>query len=200
MLKFPNLAAATGLALALSAGTALAAGDAANGEKVFKRCAACHTVGEDAKHRVGPHLNDIIGRTAGSSEGFKYSKAMVEAGAGGTVWDEETLDAYLADPRGYIKGNRMSFAGLRKDSEPTLSPTCAASPRTRRLRRRRQPSPRPPLNPRRNRRQRQRMRRRRRGRSTASSISAVLLRPRRSPPGTSTCAPTAPACRPAAAR
>jgi cytochrome c len=117
MLKFPKLAAAAGLTLALGAGTALAEGDAANGEKVFKRCAACHTVGEDAKHRLGPHLNGIIGRTAGATDGFKYSKAMVEAGAAGTVWNEDTLDAYLADPRGYIKGNRMSFAGLRKDSE-----------------------------------------------------------------------------------
>lgn len=117
MSKFPDLVAAAGIVLILSAGTAWATGDAANGEKVFKRCAACHTVGEDAKHRVGPHLNDIVGRSAGSAEGFKYSKAMDEAGAGGVVWDEGTLDAYLADPRGYIKGNRMSFAGLRKDSE-----------------------------------------------------------------------------------
>lgn len=117
MSKFPELAAAAGLALVLSTGSALASGDAANGEKVFKRCAACHTVGEDAKHRVGPQLNDIIGRIAGTAEGFKYSKAMVEAGAGGMAWNEDNLDAYLADPRGYIKGNRMSFAGLRKDDE-----------------------------------------------------------------------------------
>jgi cytochrome c len=117
MSKFPDLVAAAGIVLTLSAGTAWAAGDAANGEKVFKRCAACHTAGEDAKHRVGPHLNDIVGRSAGSAEGFKYSKAMAEAGAGGLVWNEDTLGAYLADPKGYIKGNRMSFAGLRKDDE-----------------------------------------------------------------------------------
>lgn len=117
MSKFPEFAAAAGLAFFFASGAAWATGDAASGEKVFKRCAACHTVGEDAKHRVGPHLNDVIGRPAGSAEGFKYSKAMVDAGAGGTVWNEDTLDAYLADPRGYIKGNRMSFAGLRKEDE-----------------------------------------------------------------------------------
>jgi len=117
MSKFLKLAAAAGLALALPAAPAWAEGDAASGEKVFKRCAACHAVGEDAKHKVGPHLNEVIGRAAGAAEGFKYSKAMIEAGAGGAAWSDETLDAYLADPKGYIKGNRMSFAGLRKESE-----------------------------------------------------------------------------------
>ncbi|MGF1629365.1 MAG: c-type cytochrome [Kiloniellaceae bacterium] len=117
MSKLLKLAAAAGLALAFPAASAWAAGDAASGEKVFKRCAACHAVGEDAKHKVGPHLNDVMARAAGGSEGFKYSKAMIDAGAAGTAWSDETLDAYLADPKGYIKGNRMSFAGLRKESE-----------------------------------------------------------------------------------
>jgi cytochrome c len=117
MSKFLEFAAAAALALAVSAASAWAAGDAASGEKLFKRCAACHAVGEDAKNKVGPQLNDVIGRAAGTAEGFKYSKAMAEAGEGGTVWNEATLDAYLADPKGYIKGNRMSFAGLRKDGE-----------------------------------------------------------------------------------
>ncbi|HMA15568.1 MAG TPA: c-type cytochrome [Kiloniellaceae bacterium] len=117
MSKFPEIATAAGLALALSAAPALAEGDAASGEKIFKRCAACHAVGDEAKHKVGPHLNEVVGRAAGGAEGFKYSKAMAEAGAAGTVWSDETLDAYLADPKGYIKGNRMSFAGLRKEDE-----------------------------------------------------------------------------------
>jgi S-disulfanyl-L-cysteine oxidoreductase SoxD len=117
MSKFPEIAAAAGLALALFAAPAVAAGDAANGEKIFKRCAACHAVGDEAKHKVGPHLNEVVGRPAGGAEGFKYSKAMAEAGAAGTVWSDKTLDAYLADPKGYIKGNRMSFAGLRKEDE-----------------------------------------------------------------------------------
>src|SRR3546814_8143092 len=78
---------------------------------------SCHAVGEDAKNKVGPQLNGVVGRAAGTVEGFKYSKAMAAAGAGGLVWSAAALDAYLADPKGYIKGNRMSFAGLRKEAE-----------------------------------------------------------------------------------
>ncbi len=105
------------LALALLGTPALADGDAAKGEKVFKKCAACHTVGEGAAHKVGPHLNDVFGRTAGGLHDYKYSKAMIDAGAGGLVWNEETLATYLADPKGAIKGNKMAFAGLKKADE-----------------------------------------------------------------------------------
>lgn len=102
----------------LAAAPALAQDDlAAEGEQVFKRCAACHQVGPEAKNRVGPELNGIIGRTAGTLEGFSYSKAMVEAGAGGLVWDEETLDAYLANPKGMVKGTKMAFAGLKSEED-----------------------------------------------------------------------------------
>jgi cytochrome c len=87
------------------------------GEKVFKRCAACHMVGPDAKNRVGPELNGVIGRTAGTLEGFSYSDAMVEAGAGGLVWNAETLHSYLADPKAMVKGTKMAFAGLRKPED-----------------------------------------------------------------------------------
>lgn len=100
------------------AGTASAQDElVAKGEKVFRRCAACHTIGPDAKNRVGPELNGLIGRTAGSLEGYSYSDAMVEAGAGGMVWNEETLHTYLADPRGAVKGTKMAFAGLKKPDE-----------------------------------------------------------------------------------
>ncbi|GAB4372781.1 MAG: hypothetical protein Kow00114_34440 [Kiloniellaceae bacterium] len=117
MSKFLKLATAATLALVIPAAAASAAGDPANGEKVFKKCAACHAVGEGAKNKVGPELNELIGRTAGGLDGFKYSKAMAEAGAGGLVWDDETLHAYLENPKGFIKGNRMSFAGLKKEDE-----------------------------------------------------------------------------------
>mgnify|MGYP000444830855 CR=1 FL=1 len=93
------------------------AGDAAKGEKVFKKCAACHAVGEGAKNKVGLELNDILGRTAGSLEDFKYSNAMIEAGNGGLVWDEATLATYLAKPKDMIKGTKMAFAGLKKQEE-----------------------------------------------------------------------------------
>ena len=90
--------------------------DAAAGAKVFARCKACHTV-EDDKNKVGPSLNGVVGRTAGTHEGFKYSKAMQEAGANGMVWDDANLTAYLKDPKGFIKGNKMAFPGLKKEDE-----------------------------------------------------------------------------------
>ena len=89
----------------------------AAGEKVFKKCAACHKIGEGAKNGTGPLLNGVIGHPAGSIDGFRYSKAMLEAGEGGLVWPPETLAEYLADPRGYIPKNKMSFAGLKKQEE-----------------------------------------------------------------------------------
>ncbi|WGW03811.1 c-type cytochrome [Tropicibacter oceani] len=97
--------------------TAVAALDAdlvAKGENVFKKCKACHQVGDGAKHRTGPELNGIYGRAIGGAEGFKYSKTMAEMGG---VWNEETLHAFLADPRGYVKGTKMSFAGLKSDED-----------------------------------------------------------------------------------
>ncbi|WP_245837833.1 c-type cytochrome [Tropicimonas sediminicola] len=86
----------------------------AAGEKVFKKCQACHQVGEGAVNKVGPTLNGIVGRAAGAGEGFKYSKVMAGAGADGLVWTDETLTEYLTNPKAYLKGNRMSFAGLKK--------------------------------------------------------------------------------------
>jgi cytochrome c len=100
----------------LGAGAALAQ-DAAMGESIFKRCAACHAVGEGAANRSGPVLNDIFGRKAGSQEGYRYSEAMVEAGEGGLTWTPETLAAFLAAPRDYLKGTKMSFPGLKKPEE-----------------------------------------------------------------------------------
>lgn len=87
------------------------------GAKVFKKCKACHKVGEGARNGTGPVLNGIWGRTAGSYEGFKYSNVMADAGGGGLTWDAETLAGYLENPRKYLKGNRMSFAGLRKEGD-----------------------------------------------------------------------------------
>ncbi len=89
----------------------------AEGEKVFRKCQACHQVGEGAKNRVGPQLNSVLGRTAGSIDDFRYSNPMSAAGEDGLAWTDETLAQYLADPRKYIKGTRMSFAGLRSQDE-----------------------------------------------------------------------------------
>jgi len=102
------------LGFGLSVTPALAAGDVAAGEKVFKKCKACHVVDAE-KHKTGPHLVNIMGRTAGSADGFKkYSDAMKSSGI---VWNEETLDAYLENPKAYVKGTRMAFAGLRKEED-----------------------------------------------------------------------------------
>lgn len=98
-----------------SAGHCLAQ-DAAAGEQVFAKCKACHVADADT-NKIGPSLKGVVGRTAGTHEGFKYSKAMTEAGEKGTVWDDETLTAYLRDPKGYIKGNKMAFVGLKKDED-----------------------------------------------------------------------------------
>ena len=89
----------------------------AKGAKVFKKCKACHKVGEGAKNSTGPILNGIFGATAGMVEGFKYSKPMLAAGEDGLVWDEEALAAFLTKPRKFMKGTKMSFAGLRKERD-----------------------------------------------------------------------------------
>ena len=90
-------------------------GDVAEGEKVFRKCAACHTV-EEAKNKVGPTLIGVIGRQPGTVGDFKYSKGMVEFGEG-KVWDDALLAEYLENPRKVVKGTRMAFAGLKKPEE-----------------------------------------------------------------------------------
>ena len=106
-----------GLALAVtgSANFAFAepVGDVDAGQKQFRRCASCHMVGPDAKDRVGPALTSIVGAPIAGSPDFRYSNAFRDAGADGQVWDFAALDAFLANPRGYIRGNRMSFSGIR---------------------------------------------------------------------------------------
>ena len=102
------------LALSLILGAAPAvANDVASGEKVFKRCKACHYADKE-KNKTGPYLVNVIDRKAGSIEGYKYSKAMA---ASGLVWDEATLTAYLKAPKKFLKGTKMAFAGLKKDAD-----------------------------------------------------------------------------------
>lgn len=90
---------------------------AAAGEKVFKKCQACHQVGGDAKNKTGPILNGIVGAPAGAVDGFRYSKALEAAAGEGLVWTDEELAAFLAKPRDYMKGTKMSFNGLRKEDD-----------------------------------------------------------------------------------
>eukprot|EP01026_Neomeris_dumetosa_P000330 TRINITY_DN10082_c0_g1_i2.p1 TRINITY_DN10082_c0_g1~~TRINITY_DN10082_c0_g1_i2.p1 ORF type:complete len:179 (+),score=29.23 TRINITY_DN10082_c0_g1_i2:506-1042(+) len=91
----------------------VSAADAEAGEKVFRKCKACHVVDKE-QNRVGPHLVGIVGRQSASVDGFKYSDAMKSADI---VWTEENIDAYLEKPKDFIKGNRMAFAGLRKEED-----------------------------------------------------------------------------------
>ena len=87
--------------------------DSVQGPAVFKKCQSCHQVGEDAKNRVGPQLNNIFGRSAGGLAGAKYSKSMIDAGEGGLVWSAETLDTFLENPKSLVAKTRMSFRGLK---------------------------------------------------------------------------------------
>ncbi|WP_018236368.1 cytochrome c family protein [Ensifer sp. BR816] len=91
-------------------------GDAEAGATVFKKCATCHVIDKD-QNKVGPSLMGVLGRTAGTHADFKYSKAMIEAGKEGLVWDEAALHEYLRDPKAKIKGTKMVFPGLKKDEE-----------------------------------------------------------------------------------
>lgn len=84
------------------------------GAILYKRCRACHTLGEGERHKVGPNLWNVMGQTAGAREDFNYSAAMSRSAI---VWTDETLSAYLEKPSQYIPGNRMSFVGLRKPED-----------------------------------------------------------------------------------
>jgi len=87
-------------------------GDRERGEVLFETCARCHEVGRDAQDAIGPHLNGIFGRRAGSVEGFGYSEGLARMGADGVVWTLETLDVYIENPRAFVSRTRMDFPGL----------------------------------------------------------------------------------------
>ncbi len=105
----------------LCANLAYAAGDAAKGKRVFKKCTTCHNIAKN-KHKVGPTLVGIIGRPAatavdGKGKAFKYSKGMKKAGADGVVWTPENLEKFLTKPKGFVPKTKMAFGGLKKTGD-----------------------------------------------------------------------------------
>lgn len=89
----------------------MAGGEPAKGERIYARCMGCHAID---RNRTGPRHAGLLGRAAGSLPDFDYSKAMRESGL---VWDEITLDRFLADPRGVVPGTKMGFAGVKDPAE-----------------------------------------------------------------------------------
>ena len=89
-----------------------------DGEKVFKKCKACHRIGLNAKNGTGPHLNNIFGRVAGQLEDYKkYSKNIKKMGQEGLIWNTETLTSFIENPKEYITGTKMNFKGIKKSDE-----------------------------------------------------------------------------------
>jgi cytochrome c len=112
MNKF-SLGAAIVLAAAATSSFAVAQ-DAAAGKSSFNKCLACHSIGENAKNKVGPELNGLDGRKSGTVAGYSYSDANKTSGI---TWDEATFKEYIKDPKAKIPGTKMVFAGIKKESE-----------------------------------------------------------------------------------
>ncbi|PWK62293.1 c-type cytochrome [Roseicyclus mahoneyensis] len=104
-------------AMAAPSSPALAQGDPALGETLYRPCRACHMIGDGAVHRVGPHLNGLVARPIGASPGYEFSADLATAGAEGATWTVEALDRFLAGPREYFPGTRMVFRGIRSEAD-----------------------------------------------------------------------------------
>ena len=99
--------------IALSAGPALAQGDVVAGEAKARACQACHTIGEEVRTKVGPHLNGTVGRPIAGLADYDYSAVLVEAGDAGMVWTTDNLRRYLRRPKKMFPGTKMTFYGIR---------------------------------------------------------------------------------------
>jgi len=94
--------------------TIMALGDVMSGEKIFKKCAACHSINKDGKNKIGPALYNVVGRAVGGVNDYKYSKALASYNK---EWTFEELNGFLTKPSSYLKGTKMAYAGLRKEKD-----------------------------------------------------------------------------------
>jgi cytochrome c len=92
----------------------LSLGDVTHGAKVFKKCAACHSINKDGKNKIGPKLYNVVGKATGATSDYKYSKALISYNK---TWTFEDLNSFLIKPAKWIKGNKMGFAGLKNDKD-----------------------------------------------------------------------------------
>ena len=92
----------------------MALGDISSGEKIFKKCAACHSIVKGGKNNIGPALYNVVGRKIGGVSDYKYSKAL---GSYGKEWNFEELNGFLIKPAKWIRGTKMAYAGLRKEKD-----------------------------------------------------------------------------------
>lgn len=117
MRRFANIIAALVVGLTPIASSAAEQGDPARGGKIYNKCKSCHRVGDGAANSVGPHLNEIFGRKAGTIEGYRYSKGMLREGADGLMWTPEKLHIYLENPKALVSKTRMNFRGLKNKQD-----------------------------------------------------------------------------------
>ena len=110
----PTLASASSAGAAVGISELLAMGTVEHGEKVFKRCSACHMIAAGGKNMIGPNLWSILGKQTGVASGYKYSKALA---AYGKEWSFEEMNGFLIKPSAHIKGTKMAFAGLKKEKD-----------------------------------------------------------------------------------
>lgn len=106
-----------GAVLAFAPVGAAMAQDVAAGQRVFNQCRACHTINEGGRNGVGPNLHGVWDRAAAAVQGFRFSAPMQQAAAGGLVWTEENLRRYMANPREFMPGTSMVFAGIRNEQQ-----------------------------------------------------------------------------------
>ena len=105
---------ATDLVEKIDIAAIMALGDAETGAVIFKKCAACHSINKGGKNKIGPALYNVVGRAVGGLDGYKYSKALASYGK---EWTFEELNGFLQKPSSYLKGTKMSYAGLRKEKD-----------------------------------------------------------------------------------